>query len=208
MLENSPGMASLGTSHDLEATCHDILGVTVGKAQKRPTRRSFRGVPRHRCECGSSAGIQPLRAESRRDGCVNRLVKGRTRPSPDMVGGQDDGVSQLVIVPDRSSPGGAANHRNALPARLGQGLALALEVPQRERRFDPAVGTQEHRVRPAGDPLQEGLIEGHVRRTASDRVRYLIAGNGHIDPVKRGRQSRSDRWRTANTFHDDRTADG
>ena len=117
MLEDCPGVASLRTSHDLEATGHDILGVTVGKAQKGTTRRSFRGAVRRGFEGGSSASVQPLRAQSRGDGRVNRLVERRARPSPGMVGGKNDGVSQLVIVPDRSPSGGAANQRNPFSSR-------------------------------------------------------------------------------------------
>ena len=106
-----------------------------------------------------------------------------------MVGGKDDGVSQLVIVPDRSPSGGAANQRNPLPARLGQGLAQALEISQGECGFEPTVGTQEHGIGPAGDPLQERLIQRHVRRTAGDRVRYLVARNGHVEPLEQGQGS-------------------
>ena len=189
MLEDCPGAASLSTSHHLEATGHDILGITVGKAQKGTTRRSFRGAVRRGLESGSSASVQPLRAQSRGDGRVNRLVERRARPSPGMVGGQDDGVSQLVIVPDRSSSGGAANQRNPLPARLSQGLAQALEISQGECGFEPTVGTQEHDIGPASDPLQERRIQRHVRRTAGDRVWYLVARNGHVDPLEQGQGS-------------------
>jgi len=92
VLEDCPGVASLSTSHDLEATDHDILGGTVGKAQKGTMRRSFRGAVRHGLESGPSASIQPRRAQGRGDGRVNRLVERSARPSPGMVGGKDDGV--------------------------------------------------------------------------------------------------------------------
>ena len=125
-----------------------------------------------------------------------------------MVGGKDDGVSQLVIVPDRSSSGGAANQRNPLPARLGQGLAQALEISQGECGFEPTVGTQEHDIGPASDPFQERLIERHVRRTAGDRVWYLVARNGHVDPLEQGQGSPAIAGGLMCMLHDDRPEHG
>ncbi len=177
MLEDRTGTSPLCASDEFESPEDQVLRIPIREAEEGPLadRRIVRSrlTPPHSRNARSGKCLSDRR--------VHGSIEGRIGASARMSGRDDEGIGDLVMVPDRTTTRRPSHQWCRLPTGIRPDLRQVLEVAETQRRDRPAIGPKVRHTRALGDRVQQGLVDRHVGRAVGGRIRKHVAGQTHED---------------------------
>ena len=178
MLEHRAGASALSTPNEFTSLEDQVLRIPIRETEEGSLADGR--IARSRLTPPHGRDARSL--QSLPDGRVHGSIEGRIGAGARMCGRDNEGIGDLVMVPDRSTTRRPPHQWGRLPPGFRPELGQVLEVAETQRRYRPTIGAKVRHPRALGDRVQQGLVDRHVGRAVGGLVGKHVAGQIHEDP--------------------------